>query len=150
MCMHLSTRVLNNHVGFHARVSVSFWTTRLSQQTLLQIIQMSVLLDALTILPDSQCRRTIMNNLELPGAHVQGPQVCTRCDLESSTSPWLLFLSLACGKFFNGPCDTSIAVDFMQACIDIGHTHAPVETAMEGSWQLRRHRVGLHYIGSIL
>jgi hypothetical protein len=37
-----------------------------------------------------------------------------------------------CGKCFNGPCDTSIALNAMQACTDIGHTRAPVETATEG------------------
>lgn len=35
-------------------------------------------------------------------------------------------------RSFNGPCDTSITLYTMQACTDIGHTHAPVETAMEG------------------
>jgi hypothetical protein len=36
------------------------------------------------------------------------------------------------GKFFNGPCDTSSALNTMQACTDIGHTRAPVETATKG------------------
>jgi hypothetical protein len=41
-----------------------------------------------------------------------------------------MFLS-PCGKLFNGPCDKSIALNTMQACTDIGHTRAPVETATE-------------------
>jgi hypothetical protein len=40
--------------------------------------------------------------------------------------------SSPCGTLFNGPCDTSIALNTMQACTDVGHTRAPVETATEG------------------
>jgi hypothetical protein len=40
--------------------------------------------------------------------------------------------SSPCEKFLNGPCDTSIASKAMQACTDIGHTRALVETATEG------------------
>jgi hypothetical protein len=40
----------------------------------------------------------VLNNLKLPGAHVQGPQVCTLCKQELSTSPWFLFL-LHAGSF---------------------------------------------------
>jgi hypothetical protein len=34
-------------------------------------------------------------------------------------------------EVFNGPCDTSVALNTMQAYTDIGHTRAPVETATE-------------------
>jgi hypothetical protein len=40
--------------------------------------------------------------------------------------------SSPCGKFVNGPCDTSIALNTMQACTDIGHTRAPVEIVTRG------------------
>jgi hypothetical protein len=41
------------------------------------------------------------------------------------------------GKFFNGPCDTSIA-NTLQACTDIGPTRAHVPGDRNGgSWQLR-------------
>jgi hypothetical protein len=85
-----------------------------------------VLLDALDNL--ETVRAQFLNNLRLPGAHVQGPQGCTLCKCQQAHGSF--FFSMR--EIFNGPCDTCIALNIMQACTDFGYTHTPMETAAEG------------------
>jgi hypothetical protein len=88
-----------------------------------ETLAMRVLLDALTIL-----------NLQAPDY----PTTSDRLELMCKVHKYALSANLpveyyqqAHGKRFNGPCDTSIA-NTLQACTDIGHTRALVETATEG------------------
>jgi hypothetical protein len=85
---------------------------------------MRVLLDALTIL-----------NLQAPDYLTTSDCLELMCKVHKyalSANLLVEYYQQAHGnKFFNGPCDTSIA-NTLQACTDIGHTRALVETATEG------------------
>jgi hypothetical protein len=79
---------------------------------------------------------------------VQGPQVCTLCKVELSTSPWFLFL-LHAGSFLMAHVTQALHCILCRRALTLG-TLVLCGDRNGGSYQLRQHLVGLHYIGSIL
>jgi hypothetical protein len=75
-------------------------------------------------------------------------QVCTLCKVELSTSPWSLFL-LHAGSFFMAHVTQALHCILCRRALTLG-TPVLCGDRNGGSWQLRRHLVGLRYIDSIL